>query len=77
MSNFLRLIGGSFVLSIATVSFVNAQETQTTTTKTTTVTESRQNPDGSYTVVEYPVGKEVVVDLTPSATLPGAKELRA
>lgn len=73
MSNFLRLIGGSFVLSIATVSFVNAQETQTTTTKTTTVTESRQNPDGSYTVVEYPVGKEVVVDLTPSATLPGAK----
>ena len=23
------------------------------------------NPDGTYTVIEYPVGKEVVVNLTP------------
>jgi hypothetical protein len=35
-------------------------------------TEVIQNPDGTYTVIEYPVGKEVVVNLTPSATLTGA-----
>lgn len=27
------------------------------------------NPDGTYTVIEYPVDKEVVVTLTPSGTL--------
>lgn len=31
------------------------------------------NPDGTYTVIEYPVGKEVVVNLTPAATLASAK----
>ncbi|MEO5857543.1 MAG: hypothetical protein ABIR33_01205 [Pyrinomonadaceae bacterium] len=31
------------------------------------------NADGSYTVIEYPVGKEVVVNLTPSAALGSAK----
>ena len=31
------------------------------------------NPDGSYTVIEYPVGKEVVVSLTPSTTIATAK----
>jgi hypothetical protein len=31
------------------------------------------NSDGSYTVIEYPVGKEVVVNLTPAATLASAK----
>lgn len=31
------------------------------------------NADGSYTVIEYPVGKEVVVNLTPAATLATAK----
>jgi hypothetical protein len=31
------------------------------------------NADGSYTVIEYPVGKEVVVNLTPSATLASSK----
>src|SRR5690349_14585051 len=29
------------------------------------------NPDGSYTVIEYPVGKEVVLDLTPTGTITG------
>ena len=31
------------------------------------------NPDGSYTVIEYPVGKEVMVTLTPSTTIGTAK----
>ena len=31
------------------------------------------NSDGSYTVIEYPVGKEVVVSLTPSTTIATAK----
>ena len=32
-----------------------------------------QNPDGSYTVIEYPVGKDVIVDLTPVTTVTGSK----
>ncbi len=31
------------------------------------------NPDGSYTVIEYPVDKEVMVTLTPSTTISSAK----
>ena len=31
------------------------------------------NADGSYTVIEYPVGKEVMVTLTPARTLGSAK----
>jgi len=35
--------------------------------KTTTVTkvQTTQNPDGTYTIVEYPVGKETIVTLNP------------
>ncbi len=60
---------------VATASVVLAQETKTETpVQTTTVTQTTatQNPDGSWTVVEYPVGKEVVVDLTPTSAFPGA-----
>src|SRR5712691_9475472 len=32
---------------------------------TTTVTKVQQNSDGTYTIVEYPVGKETVVTLNP------------
>lgn len=32
---------------------------------TTTVTKVQQNVDGTYTIVEYPVGKETVVTLNP------------
>src|SRR6266496_5542668 len=42
------------LLSLALVS--NAQVTKVTTV---------QNPDGTYTIVEYPVGKETVVTLNP------------
>src|SRR6266571_8425025 len=34
-------------------------------TTTTTVTKTVQNPDGTYTIIEYPVGKEVTVTLNP------------
>ena len=33
--------------------------------QTTTVSKAVQNPDGSYTIIEYPVGKEVAVTLNP------------
>jgi len=31
-----------------------------------------QNPDGSWTVIEYPVGKEVTINLTPVTTVTGS-----
>lgn len=40
-------------------------------TTTTTVTKTVQNADGTYSVIEYPVGKEVKITLTP-VTIPGA-----
>ncbi|MFN2411531.1 MAG: hypothetical protein ABR535_00535 [Pyrinomonadaceae bacterium] len=46
---------------------------QTTTTTTTTKKEMVKNADGSWTVIEYPVGKEVTVNLSPATTIPGAK----
>lgn len=58
----LCILGGA-VLSLTLTGAVLAQ-TETTTT-TTTQTTAVQNPDGSWTVVEYPVGKEVTVNLTP------------
>src|SRR5688572_8271029 len=62
----LRLSGGA-MLSLAFSAFATAQDTttKTTTTTTTTKTEVVQNADGSYSVIEYPVGKEVTVQLTP------------
>src|SRR5262245_6823229 len=33
--------------------------------QTTTVTKTVQNPDGTYTVIEYPAKKEVIVNLNP------------
>jgi len=53
----LFTVTGGLLLSIALTSAVIAQVTTTTTTV--------QNPDGSWTVIQYPVGKEVMVDLTP------------
>ena len=38
-----------------------------------TATKVVKNADGTYTVIEYPVGKEVSVTLLPSSTLTGAK----
>jgi hypothetical protein len=38
-----------------------------TTSTTTTVTKTTQNPDGTYTIIEYPAKKEVTLNLTPVA----------
>src|SRR5205807_2961576 len=35
---------------------------------TTQTTQAIQNPDGTWTVIQYPTGKEVVVDLAPGTT---------
>jgi len=64
MSRRLLCILGGAVLSLTTAGAALAQ-TQTTTT-TTTQTTAVQNADGSWTVVEYPVDKEVTVNLTPN-----------
>src|SRR5260370_19487873 len=49
------------LLSLAAIAIGQTQTTVVTKTKT----EAVQNPDGTYTIVEYPVGKETVVTLTP------------
>ena len=69
-----RFIGvlGAAVLTLSATGSVLAQDTKTTTTTTTTVRQQVQNPDGSWTVIEYPVDKEVVVNLQPTAVIPGA-----
>lgn len=67
---FLLDLGTLLILSAFSISAF-AQETVTKTT-TTTKKEVVQNPDGSWTVIEYPVNKEVVVQLTPGSTLQGA-----
>jgi hypothetical protein len=41
-------------------------------TTTTTVTKTVQNPDGTYTIIEYPAKKEVTLNLTPVG-IAGAK----
>lgn len=61
----LLTIAGSLVLSIGLASVATAQETMPPK-KVTTVKETVQNPDGSWTVTEYPVGKEVMVDIMPT-----------
>src|ERR1043165_8544560 len=64
----LYLVGCCALLAaLASVSFAQ------TTTVTTTQTQAVQNPDGTWTVIEYPTGKEVVVDLTPGTTFVNAK----
>ena len=47
------------VLTLATAAFALGQTTTTTVTKTV------QNPDGTYTVIEYPAKKEVMLNLNP------------
>jgi len=50
----------TLILALAAVAL--AQTTQTTVTKTV------QNPDGTYTIIEYPAKKEVIVNLNPVNT---------
>jgi len=54
------------VFGLATAAFALGQETTTTVTKTV------QNPDGTYTIIEYPAKKEVMINLNP-VKITGAK----
>ena len=54
------VLGATLLLFSLTVVAVSQVQT-TTVTKTQAV----QNPDGTYTIVEYPVGKETIVNLNP------------
>lgn len=64
MTRRLLSIAGAIVFLLATAGLAMAQET----TKTTLV----QNTDGTWSVIEYPIGKEVIVNLTPTTVVPGA-----
>lgn len=68
----LFTIAGGFILSAA-LTGVAQDTTKTTTTKTTVKSEVVQNADGSYSVIEYPVGKEVTIELSPTTAMSGAK----
>jgi hypothetical protein len=62
MRKSLTAVLGVTVLLVSLAAIVQAQTTQTTTV---TKVQAVQNPDGTYTIVEYPVGKETVVTLNP------------
>ena len=62
MRKSLTAILGVTVLLVSLAVIAHAQTTQTTTV---TKVQAVQNPDGTYTIVEYPVGKETIVTLNP------------
>lgn len=59
MSKYFLSVLGAVMLTLAIATIALAQETTTTVTKTV------QNPDGTYTIIEYPAKKEVKIQLTP------------
>ncbi|HEV7892642.1 MAG TPA: anti-sigma factor [Pyrinomonadaceae bacterium] len=76
MSRRLLNFAGAAALVFAAAGAAFAQDTQPTqptTTVTTQTTQAVQNPDGTWTVIQYPTDKEVVVDFTPSQTFSTAK----
>ena len=64
-NRFIFIASVAIVLALSVSTF--AQET-----KVVTKTEVIQNADGSYTVIEYPVGKEITINLTPVTTVTGS-----
>ena len=60
MSKHVWSVLGAAILTLAISSIALAQTTTTTVQKTAV-----QNPDGTFTIIEYPVKKEVTVNLTP------------
>jgi len=62
MSKHLWSVLGAVTLTLAIASIALAQ---TTTQTQTTVTQTVQNPDGTYTIVEYPAKKEIKITLNP------------
>ncbi len=67
MSKHALIVFAVVMLGLTTAAFALGQ-----TTTTTTVTKTVQKPDGTYTVIEYPMKKEVSVILSPIG-LSGAK----
>lgn len=59
MSKHVLSVLGAVMLTLAITAIALAQTTTTTVTKTV------QNPDGTYTIIEYPAKKEVKINLTP------------
>lgn len=72
MSKRISLLAAAALLMFSTAALIAAQTTTTTTVTPTTVTKTVQNDDGTFTVIEYPVGKETIVNLDP-VTITGAK----
>src|SRR5438132_1820098 len=62
MSKRLIAVLGAATLLLSLAVMTAAQVQTTTVTK---VTKAVQNPDGTYTIVEYPVGKGTIVTLNP------------
>jgi hypothetical protein len=67
MSKHVLSVLGAAILTLAITAIALAQTTTTTSTKTVV-----QNPDGTYTIIEYPAKKEVTLNLTP-VNITGAK----
>jgi hypothetical protein len=63
MRKFVGIFVGAAMLSLA-LAVVAVSQVQTTTV-TKVQRQTVQNPDGTYSVVEYPVGKETIVTLNP------------
>jgi hypothetical protein len=70
---------GALALGLSAAAFAQGTQTQppqpetkTVVTTTTQTAQAVQNPDGTWTVVQYPEGKEVVVDLTPATAYAAA-----
>jgi hypothetical protein len=53
------------VLSVLGVAMLTLALAAIALAQTTTVTKTVQNPDGTYTIIEYPAKKEVKLELTP------------
>src|SRR5215216_6672747 len=66
MSKHVWSVLGAAILTLAISAIALAQTTTTSVTKTV------QNPDGTYTIIEYPAKKEVTLNLTP-VNITGAK----
>ena len=64
MRNYGLSVLGAVILTLALAAITLGQ--------TTTVTKAVQNPDGTYTIIEYPAKKEVMLNLTP-VNVTGAK----
>lgn len=66
MNKYALSVFAAVILGLATTALALGQTTTTTVTKTV------QNPDGTYTIIEYPAHKEVIVNLSPVSII-GAK----